>query len=75
MPLVTIETLKGVLSSEQKRRLIEGVTESVLAVEGEAARPLTWVRIHEFEQGEWAVGGRLMYAADVHALCDAPKVE
>jgi 4-oxalocrotonate tautomerase len=31
-------------------------------------RPVTWVRISEFEGGDWAIGGKTLKAADVRAL-------
>jgi 4-oxalocrotonate tautomerase len=37
-------------------------------VEGENMRPVTWVRINEFEGGDWAIGGKALQASDVHAL-------
>ena len=68
MPLVTIDVIKDVFTPDQKARLIAGVTEAMVAVEGEAMRPVTWVRMQEFEQGDWAIGGQALRAADVHAL-------
>ena len=68
MPLVNIEIIKDVFTAEQKGELIERVTEAMISVEGEAMRPVTWVRIQEFEQGDWAIGGKRLAAADVHAL-------
>lgn len=68
MPLVTVDLIKDVFSPAQKRELIERVTEAMVAVEGEALRPYTWVRIVEVNQSEWAIGGRLLDAAAVHAL-------
>ena len=72
MPLVTIDVIKDVFSPTQKQALIEGVTQAMVAVEGEAMRPVTWVRVQEFEQGDWAIGGRSLRAADVHALALEP---
>lgn len=68
MPLVTIDLIKDVFSPDQKQQLIERVTEAMIAVEGESMRPVTWVRIKEFEQGDWAIGGKRLRATDVHAL-------
>ncbi len=68
MPLVTIDLIKDVFTPQQKRALIEKVTEAMIAVEGEAMRGVTWVRIQEFEGGDWAIGGKALHAADVHAL-------
>lgn len=68
MPCVTIDVIKDVFSPAQKQALVEKVTDAMVAVEGEAMRPVTWVRIQEFEQRDWGIGGKLMSAADVHAL-------
>lgn len=68
MPLVTIDVIKDVFTPEEKRRLITNVTEALIEVEGEAMRQVTWVRIKEVAQGDWAIGGQLLHAADVHAL-------
>ncbi len=68
MPLVTIDVIKNVFTPKQKQQLIEKVTAAMIEVEGEHMRPVTWVRIKEFEGGDWAIGGRMLQAADVHAL-------
>ncbi|WP_308909071.1 tautomerase family protein [Pseudokordiimonas caeni] len=68
MPLVTIDVIKDVFSPAQKRRMLENVTEAMVAIEGEAMRPVTWVRIQEVEQGDWAIGGQPLAARDIHAL-------
>ena len=73
MPLVTIDVIKGVFTPKQRQELIAKVTEAMIEVEGEAMRPVTWVRIKEFEGGDWAIGGRALRAADDHAL-GKPKV-
>jgi len=70
MPLVTIDVIKNVFTPEQKEQLIEKVTEAMIAVEGEAMRPVTWVRIMEVEGGDWAIGGKRLSARDVHAMSD-----
>ncbi len=68
MPLVTIDVIKDVFTPKQKRDLIEKVTEAMIAVEGEAMRPVTWVRIMEVQQGDWGIGGKTLSASDVHAM-------
>lgn len=68
MPMVNIEVIKDVFSPEQKREMIEKVTDAMVAVEGEGLRGVTWVRIQEFEQGHWAIGGTPLSAGDVKAL-------
>lgn len=68
MPLVTIDVIKDVFTADQKRDMIESVTEAMIKVEGEAMRPVTWVRIMEVEQGDWAIGGQRLDADAVHAM-------
>lgn len=71
MPLVTIDVIKDVFSSEQKEALITGVTEAMIQVEGESMRPVTWVRIQEVENRDWAIGGQLLDANAVHAMANS----
>lgn len=73
MPLIDISLIKNVCSPEQKRKLIETVTDAVVAAEGEALRPITWVRILEIEEGQWGIGGKPLTAADVAALASGSK--
>jgi len=66
--LVTVDVLKNALTPDQKELLIEKVTTAMVEVEGENIRPVTWVRINEFEGGDWAIGGRRLSANDVRAM-------
>lgn len=68
MPLVTIDVIKDAFTPDQKKAIIEKVTDAMIAVEGEAMRPVTWVKINEIEQGDWAIGGQRLNAAAVHAM-------
>lgn len=68
MPLVTIDVIKDVFSPEQKQQLIDKVTRAMIEVEGENMRSVTWVRVQEFESGDWAIGGRALSASDVRDL-------
>jgi 4-oxalocrotonate tautomerase len=71
MPLIDIQLIKGVFTPDQKKDMIHGVTDAIVAVEGEAMRPVTWVRVQEIESGEWAIGGNPLTAADVKAMAAA----
>ncbi len=74
MPLVTIDVIKDVFTPKQKQDLIAKVTEAMIEVEGEHLRGVTWVRIQEFEGGDWAIGGRALTASDVRALASGKAV-
>lgn len=65
MLLVTVDAIKNALTPDQKELLIEKITSAIAEVQGENIRPATWVRINEFESGDWAIGGRRLSANDV----------
>ncbi|MGQ0384975.1 MAG: tautomerase family protein [Gammaproteobacteria bacterium] len=68
MPLVIIDVIKDVFTPARKQELIARVTAAMIEVEGESMRGVTWVRVQEFEQGDWAIGGKSLKASDLHAL-------
>lgn len=68
MPLVDIQLIKGVFTPDQKKAMIEKVTDAMVDIEGEALRGVTWVRVQEIESGEWGIGGQAMTTADVKSL-------
>lgn len=68
MPLIDIDVIENVFTPEQKGELVRKVTDAVVSVEGEAMRGLTWVRLREVKEGDWAIGGNRLNAADVHAI-------
>ena len=73
MPLVTVELIKDVFTAEQKQEIISKVTDTMVGIEGEALRGVTWVRIVEVEQGDWGIGGQTLTAADVQAMARQPE--
>lgn len=73
MPLVTIDVIKDVFTPQEKQLMIEKITDAMVAVEGEAMRPVTWVKINEIAQGDWAIGGHRLNAAAVHAMSAGSK--
>jgi 4-oxalocrotonate tautomerase len=59
MPLANIKLIEGVFTAEQKRQLVERVTDAIVSVEGEHLRPLTLVIVEDcVKSGDWGVGGR-----------------
>ena len=67
MPFIDIKVIEGVFTPEEKREMVERVSEAVIAVEGEPLRPSTHTVITETPSGEWAIGGRALSAEDVKA--------
>jgi len=68
MPLIDINLIEGVFDASQKQEMIRKVTDAIVSVEGEAMRGVTWVRVLETASGEWAIGGKMLSAADVKAM-------
>jgi 4-oxalocrotonate tautomerase len=68
MPLVDIHLIEGVFSAAEKKTMIEKVTDTMVALEGETMRGVTWVRIHDVPSGQWAIGGKPLSSEDVIAL-------
>jgi 4-oxalocrotonate tautomerase len=68
MPLVDIKVIEGVFTPEQKAEMITKVTETMVGIEGEALRGVTWVLVEEVRSGSWGIGGDGLTTADVHAL-------
>ena len=58
MPFVNVKLIKGVFDADQKREMIEKLTDTMVEIEGEAMRPVTWVTIEEVESGDWGIGGK-----------------
>ena len=73
MPLVDIQLIKGVFDDDQKRAMIEKVTDAMVSIEGEVLRGVTWVRIQEIASGEWAIGGKALSSGDVKAMRSAAR--
>ncbi|MEM0921532.1 tautomerase family protein [Dinoroseobacter sp. S76] len=71
MPLVDIQVIEGVFSADEKKEMIEKVTDTLVAIEGEALRGVTWVRVIDVPGGQWGIGGQALAAKDVKALQQA----
>ena len=68
MPLVDIQLIEGVFTADQKKSMIETVTDAMVRIEGEAMRGVTWVRVMEVPSGAWGIGGKGLTTEDVKAL-------
>jgi 4-oxalocrotonate tautomerase len=68
MPLVNVKLIEGVFTPVQKQEMIRKLTDTMVAIEGENLRPVTWVVVEEVKGGEWGVGGKALTANDVQAM-------
>jgi 4-oxalocrotonate tautomerase len=74
MPFVNVKLIEGVFSADQKRDMIAKLTDTMVAIEGENMRGVTWVVLEEVTSGEWGIGGQALTTADVKALAAGAPV-
>jgi len=68
MPMVTVKVIEGVFTPQQKSEMIRKITDTMVEIEGENLRPVTWVLVEEVGSGDWGIAGNGLTTADVHAL-------
>jgi 4-oxalocrotonate tautomerase len=68
MPLVQVKVIEGVFDEAQKREIVHRLTETMVEIEGENMRPVTWVIVEEVKSGHWGIAGNPLTTADVKAL-------
>ena len=68
MPFVNVKIIEGVFGDDEKRQIVEGVTEAMVAIEGENMRGVTWVVVEEVKSGDSGIGGHALTTEDVRAL-------
>ena len=68
MPFINVKLIEGVFSPEQKAQIIRKLTDTMVEIEGEAMRSVTWTVIEEVKSGDWAIAGKPLTTADVKAL-------
>ncbi len=68
MPLVNVQIIENVFTSELKQEIIQKITDTMISIEGESLREVTWVKIDEVKEGNWGIGGHPLTAADVHRM-------
>jgi 4-oxalocrotonate tautomerase len=73
MPLIQVKLIEEVFTPAQKKDMIAKLTETMVAIEGENMRPVTWVVIEEVRSGEWGIGGQAMTTGEVRAMAAGRK--
>jgi 4-oxalocrotonate tautomerase len=68
MPFINVKLIEGVFNEEQKQDMISQLTETMVAIEGENMRAVTWVVIEEVASGAWGIGGSALTTDAVRAL-------
>ena len=68
MPFINVKLIEGVFTPEQKQDIVRKLTDTMVGIEGENMRSVTWCVVEEVESGDWGIGGKALTTADVHAL-------
>jgi 4-oxalocrotonate tautomerase len=68
MPLIEVHLIEKVFTPEQKRQMIQKLTDAMVSIEGETMREVTWVKISETKSGDWAIGGKPLTTEAVKEL-------
>ncbi len=71
MPLVTVHLIENVFTDEEKVEMITKLTDTMVSIEGEAMRSVTWVKIEEVPEGQWGIGGTALTAPMIHKMKQA----
>ncbi|HET6807133.1 MAG TPA: 4-oxalocrotonate tautomerase family protein [Frateuria sp.] len=74
MPMINVKLIQGVFDAHQKQEIVTRLTDAMVSVEGENMRGVTWVVVEEVPQGQWAIGGKPLFASDVFAMSGGRKV-
>lgn len=68
MPLIDIHVIEGVFNKTEKQNMISKITDTMVAIEGETMRGVTWVRIHDVPSGQWGIGGKALTTDDIKTM-------
>jgi 4-oxalocrotonate tautomerase len=68
MPLINVKLIENVFTPDQKRDIVERLTDAMVSIEGENMRSVTWVVVEEVLSGDWGIGGTPLTTEDVKAL-------
>jgi 4-oxalocrotonate tautomerase len=68
MPLINVSLIEGVFDADEKAQMIEKLTDTMVEIEGENMRGVTWVVIDEVKSGDWGLGGQALTTDAVRSL-------
>jgi 4-oxalocrotonate tautomerase len=68
MPFINVKLIEGVFTPAQKQVIIRKLTDTMVSIEGENMRSVTWVVVEEVKSGDWGIGGNPLSTNDVKAL-------
>lgn len=74
MPFIDVKVIEGVFTDDQKQEIVRRLTDTMVSIEGENMRPVTWCVIEEVKSRDWAIAGNPLSTEDVRALAAGAPV-
>ena len=68
MPFINVKLIEGVFTPDQKSEIVRRLTDTMVEIEGENMRSVTWCVIEEVASGDWGIAGQPLRTEDVQAL-------
>lgn len=74
MPFINVKVIEGVFTADQKHEIIKHLTDTMVKIEGENMRQVTWCVLEEVNSGDWGIAGQSLTTEDVLALARGAAV-
>ena len=68
MPFINVKLIEGVFTPAQKQEIVRKLTDTMVGIEGENMRQVTWCVVEEVKSGDWGIAGNPLRTEDVKAL-------
>ncbi len=74
MPFINVKLIEGVFTPDQKSEIVRRLNDTMVEIEGENMRSVTWCVIEEVASGDWGIAGQPLTTEDVKALARGVSV-
>ena len=71
--MIQVKLIEDVFTPAQKKEMITKLTDTLVSIEGENMRSVTWVVIEDVRSGEWGIGGQAITTEAVRAIAAGKK--
>lgn len=68
MPFINVKVIEGVFDETQTQEIIKKLTDTMVSIEGENLRPVTWCVVEEVGSGHWGIAGNPLTTQGVKSL-------
>jgi 4-oxalocrotonate tautomerase len=75
MVLIEVKVVAGVFTAQQKREIVDRLTDAMVSIESESMRRHIWCLVAEAASGGWGVSGQTLTTDDVRALARSEPVD